>query len=408
MTHSEKNEWLLAMNNEYISFMSQQVCELIKRPPDCGEIEKFRWIFTERGQKKKAKLIIEGGSFVMKQSSFRTMLSAVSQRGYILKNFVVDDQVIRENDLLAELPEGFEIEDIVFNLQCTLYNHEIGQGIRQLLERLGLEKTDLDECLYYDDRFILGFHAYGFILAARKEERINNLISNYFADYKLDSEDPPFTILGVYLERYESGYQISQSDHILDLCHWYKIDDDDDADEKILLNRTSDYLSQSELCDKNLYMSFLQNLFFVAISTRPDIALSVFILQQFTIRPTFKQLNGMKQVLSFLRRTYNHHLIYFKQPRILLRINAYSCSEWKGCVDGKSITGYFIHLGNIIISWKSKKQSTAVNSFYKAQIAAARSCMGKAICFKQMFMELLPESSDCGLNMFLPEKAYYV
>ncbi|XP_058223052.1 uncharacterized mitochondrial protein AtMg00810-like [Rhododendron vialii] len=70
-------------------------------------------------------------------------------------------------------------------------------------------------------------------------------------------------------------------------------------------------------------------------------------------------------LLHYLKGTLDHGLIF--QPSSFL-LQAFSDSDWAGdCEDRKSTSGYCVFLGDNLISWSAKKQTTVSRSSTKAE-----------------------------------------
>ena len=73
---------------------------------------------------------------------------------------------------------------------------------------------------------------------------------------------------------------------------------------------------------------------------------------------------------------------------LLIHLKGVSDSDWAGCIDTKqSITGYAVYIGDLLISWKSKKQATISRSSTKVEYRA----LASATCELQRLTYLLEE-----------------
>ena len=86
--------------------------------------------------------------------------------------------------------------------------------------------------------------------------------------------------------------------------------------------------------------------------TRPDISYAVSILSQFMQAPRTIHLEGVYQLLAYLKRAPGKGLLYRRQGH--LRIEAYSDSGFAGDKeDRKSHGGYATYVGGNLVTWRS-------------------------------------------------------
>ena len=100
-------------------------------------------------------------------------------------------------------------------------------------------------------------------------------------------------------------------------------------------------------------------------TTRPDISFVVGILSRFMQKPCEGHWFAIKRVLKYLKGTQEFGLKYTKVGDF--NLIGYSDSNFDGDKEiGVSTLGYVMSLGSRVVSWRSCKQSAAVDSTTKA------------------------------------------
>ncbi|GKB39979.1 hypothetical protein Tco_0884921 [Tanacetum coccineum] len=125
--------------------------------------------------------------------------------------------------------------------------------------------------------------------------------------------------------------------------------------------------------DQTQYRSMIGSLMYLTAS-RPDLVFAVCMCARYQSKPTKKHLEAVKRVFRYLQGTINMGLWYPKDTAMTL--TAYADADHAGCQDTRrSTSGSAQLLGDKLVSWSSKKQtSTSISSTEAEYIAMSAIC----------------------------------
>ncbi|KAK3004923.1 hypothetical protein RJ639_019693 [Escallonia herrerae] len=203
------------------------------------------------------------------------------------------------------------------------------------------------------------------ILAGNNSTACSSL-NKYLNDcFKLKDLGPLKYFLGIEAARGPRGLFLSQRKYALDILSESGLSASKPAAFPMEQNHGLALAGGPLLFDPGPYRRLIGRLVYLTI-TRPDICYAVHVLSQFMQSLRSQHWDAALRVLRYLKAVPGQGL--FLPVDSPLQIYAFCDSDWASCpLIRRSVTGYFVSLGNSPISWHTKKQPTISRSSAKAE-----------------------------------------
>jgi hypothetical protein len=153
------------------------------------------------------------------------------------------------------------------------------------------------------------------------------------------------------------------------------------------------------------YRELVGALTWIAVVSRPDIAFATVHLAQFSSNPGLKHWHEALHTLRYLKGTIDRVLVLGGDEQNASELVGYTDSDWgRDEDDRRSIAGYIFQLGDGVISWSSKKQSSVAHSSCDGEYMALSHGMKQALWLRWV-MGSLGIRSDSPLPLFVDNEA---
>jgi hypothetical protein len=198
--------------------------------------------------------------------------------------------------------------------------------------------------------------------------------------------------LGLQIRQSNQGIFISQTKYIREMLKRFGMED---CKPVITPMQTSCKLSKdddSKSTDQRQYRSMIGSLLYVTAS-RPDVMQAVGQVARFQAAPKESHVLAVKRIFRYLKGTEEFGLWYPKGKDLSLM--AYTDADWAGCIDDRrSTSGAAFYLGECLVSWLSKKQSSVSLSTAEAEYIAAATCCTQVLWMKQTLTDIQVEYDE--------------
>ncbi|KAL7589489.1 hypothetical protein Lser_V15G40850 [Lactuca serriola] len=135
----------------------------------------------------------------------------------------------------------------------------------------------------------------------------------------------------------------------------------------------------------SLYRGMIGSLLYLTVS-RPDIMFGTILCAQFQANPKESHLMDVKRIFRYLKGTQNLALWYPRDSAF--ELFGYTDSDYAGCnLDKKSTLGGCHFLGNCLISWSSKKQTSVAISTAEVEYVAAGRCYAQLLWIQNQLLD---------------------
>ncbi|KAJ0627129.1 putative RNA-directed DNA polymerase [Helianthus annuus] len=399
--------WVSAMNNEIQALHRNHTWDVVDRPKDrnivgCKWIYKIKYKSSGEIERYKARLVAKGFSQkegidyeetfspVVKLVTVRCVVALAVQNNWSLYQLDVNNAFLYgdlNEDVYMFLPEGYEDNNKskVCKLNKSLYG--LKQAPRMWNEKLvgvllnsGFVQSKCDTSLFVknsDNIFVvLLVYVDDIVVTGNSLTEIEKVKQSLKSQFLIKDLGLLQYFLGIEVLTCDKGLCLSQRKYCTDLlaeygmlgCKPVSIPIDQSHVVNALLESNSGPLHNitgyQQLVGKLIYLSH----------TRPDISYAVHVLSQFMHSPTEGHLKLAFHLLRYLKTAPGRGLLFSKGQSFDLTV--FADSDWAKClVTRKSVTGFCVFLGNSLVSWKSKKQSTVSRSSaeaeYRSMCAAA-------------------------------------
>ncbi|KAK3002579.1 hypothetical protein RJ639_020329 [Escallonia herrerae] len=204
--------------------------------------------------------------------------------------------------------------------------------------------------------------------------------------FKLKDLGPLKYFLGIEATHGPRGLFLSQRKYALDILSEFGLSASKPDAFPMEQNHSLALAGGPLLSNPGPYRRLIGRLVYLTI-TRPDICYAVHVLSQFMQSPCSQHRDAALRVLRYLKAAPGQGL--FLPADSPLQIYAFSDSDWASYpLTRRSVTGYFVSLGNSPISWRTNKQPTVSRSSAEAEYRSMAITTCKLTWLKSFLLSL--------------------
>ncbi|MFS8010596.1 putative RNA-directed DNA polymerase [Helianthus anomalus] len=410
--------WVHAMQTEFNALQENETWELVPRPNDRPVI-RCMWLFRHKFkadgslERYKARLVVNGKSQtvgvdcdetfspVVKLATIRTVLALAINRSWPIHQLDVKNAFLHghlNETVFMHQPPGFvdiRRPNFVCRLKKSLYG--LKQAPRAWYTRFpsyilqtGFRNSTCDNSLFIyskgaDTTYLL-LYVDDIVLTASSTTLLNAIIQFLSREFAMSDLGALHYFLGIKVSRHSNGLFLSQSQYAKDILARASMTACKPCTTPVDLSAKLSATEGALFDDPTLYRSLAGALQYLTF-TRPDISYAVQQVCLFMHEPREPHFAFMKHIFRYLQGTMDYGIRIVKCDSHDLI--AYSDADWGGCPDSRrSTSGYCTFLGDNLISWSSKRQTTISRSSAEAEYRGVANAVAEATWLRNLLFEL--------------------
>ncbi|KAI3776530.1 hypothetical protein L1987_46316 [Smallanthus sonchifolius] len=366
------NCWIEAMQDELSQFQKLHVWDLVDLPKGVHPIG-TRWVFKCKTDdrhvvvKNKARLVVQG--FYQQERLDYTEVYAPVARLEAIHLFLAYASFVDFKVYQLDVKSAFLYGKVHEEVYVT--------------QPPGFEDPQNPHKVYKLDKALYGLHQ-----APRAcEDMCIEFEQVMKSKFEMSNMGELTFFLGLQVSQQEIF--LHQTKYVQNILSKYKMNDCTTYSTPIPVNHSLHPDKDGKDVDCKLYRGVIGSLMYLTAS-RPDIMFAVSLCSRFQSQPKESHLIVVKRIFRYLKGKRQLGIWYSKQQSFDLK--AYTDSDYGGCnLDRKSTSGGCQFLGERLVFWQCKKQSTVSISTCEAEYVAVASC-----CSQILWIQ--PQLRDYGLN----------
>jgi hypothetical protein len=420
-----KEEWIKAMLDEWQSLIDNGTWTEVDRTDDMNVVG-VKWVFKVKKNEDgvitryKARMVAKGYTQeygidyhetfapVLKYKTLRIILALSVGVDVCIEQMDVKTAFLNADvheDIYVLVPDGMKLKvgnGKVLKLKKALYGikqapHEWNKNINAFLLSIGFRRCLMDTCLYIKisrsgKMIIIGLFVDDITVSYHKcdlEEWMSMKVLMKLK-YKLSDMGDIHHVVGMRVKKREDGtVWIDQATYIDEKLREFGMDQCKPMSTPETITRNSENDDELSEEDMSLYRQMVGSLIYASTSTRPDIAHAVNVATRHMRQARHSDMVNMKRTLRYLCGTKEYGLHYRGVLGDVMKIEAYSDSDWGGDrEDRKSTSGYVVLVNGNVVSWCVKKQRVVAMSTAEAEWIALNECVREVVWIVQLMGEL--------------------
>ena len=405
----DAEEWNVAMKEEFDMLTQRKTWELVDLPPGC-KATGSRWTYDlKRGPdgqitRYKARFVVQGFSQIpgidysdtfsptVRLDTLRMLLHLAACFGWHraqddVKGAFLHSEV--DHDIYIKQPQGFDDgTGRVGHLLRSLYGLKQAsrlwnQYMHAKLIGLGWEQLQTDNAVYChrssEGMAFIAIHVDNFLSFAESEKRLRELQKELHLTFEMKEEDPGW-VMGFHIteDRASQRIKINHSLYIETILRRFNLSDCNPVstpmEPGLHLSKRDSPTDPDEIQEMQRvpYRELVGSLLWTSLICHPEITFAVTQLARFNSNPGKRHWEAAKRVLRYLKGVKDNGLELGGSARGATQVRVYSDASWAEEIDDRhSISGYVVQLGQSVVSWSSKKQTTVATSSTEAEYMAA-------------------------------------